>query len=300
MKRNCAVLFGVGAMVMGCAGDAERPDDDAVAGTTSQGLVNAPGADVRVTAFTQTSQTTVDGYQQFAVTVKNFGTADANPTTLTITLLETQTSPQKYLLGSLQALPTGCAVSGRALTCALGRLRYNGPQGGRTRTVTFGYKIPVTTQALLLSASASAIGEPPANATDNAGSVTASVDYRAVAVTAGIKSPSHCTGTGLTAYFECTKFPSSISSHDAEYHLDGTITFPGAEGAGYSGTWLQADPTRLHFEYHNGSYTEAIFDGRGADANCFEGITRFYSDDDNNSNTPPVLSTYSAPYRVCF
>lgn len=299
-RIHCALLI-VGITTTACAGGAEGGEGSTEAvGTEEQALVVAPGADLRIIGFSQTSQVDVDGYQQFSVTVKNFGTADSNPTTLTVALLETRTSPEKYLLGSLQSVPTGCTLAGRNLTCALGRLRYNGPSTGRSRTIAFGYRIPVTTQALALSASVVGVGEPPANATDNAASLTANVNYRSVAVTAGVKNPSHCTGTGLSAYFECTKFPSSIASHEAEYHTNGTITFPGAEGAGYSGTWSQLDPTRLHFEYSNGTYTEAIFDGRGSDANCFEGITSFYSDHDNNSNTPPELSPYSAPYHVCF
>ena len=60
-----------------------------------------------------------------------------------------------------------------------------------------------------------------------------------------------------------------------------------------------AYPTRLHVEYNNGSYVEAVFDGRGADANCFEGITRFYDDPNPNDAIPPVLSPYSAAYRIC-
>lgn len=277
------------------------PEDGAtdVDATTAgaQPLLVAPGADLRFTAFQQTTQTFVDGFQQFSITVKNFGSADSDPTTLTVSLLQTQTSPQTYLLGSLQSVPTGCTLSGRTLSCALGRLRYNGPQPGRQRTITFGYKIPVTTQALVLTATTSGTGEPPANATDNAATLTAQVNHRSVAVIPGIKTTYHCTGTNLSAYFECTKFPSSISNHDVDYQLGGTIAIPGAPG--YSGTWSQADLTRLHVEYNNGLFVEAIFDGRSADASCFEGITRFYEDPNPNDAIPPVLSTYMAPYHVC-
>ncbi len=273
-------------------------EDSAAEANTAQPLVVAPGADLRITTFGQTSQTTVDGYQQFRVTVRNFGNADSNPTTLAVTLLQTQTSPSSYLLGNLQAVPSGCSLSGRTLSCALGRLRNNGPQGDRERTVTFGYRIPVTTQARVLTASVAGTGEPAANATDNSATLTAGVTYRAVAVTAGTKSAQHCTGTNLTAYFECTTSPSSISSHDADYHADGTITFAGEPT--FSGIWSQPDPTRLHFEYRSGGYAVAVFDGFGADGSCFEGITRFYDDPNPNDAIPPVLSSYNAPYRVCF
>ncbi len=278
-------------------GDFDDPSDEDLA-SEEDALVIAPGADLRIVSFSQTTRSVVDGFQQFSLTVRNFGNADSNPTSLAINLLQTQTSPQTYLLGSLQSVPSGCTLAGKTLTCALGRLRHNGPLTGRSRTVTFGYKIPVTTQALVLTAAATGTGEPPANATDNSRALTAAVDYRAVAVTPGTKTATHCTGTSLSAYFECTLFPSSISSHQADYHPGGSITFPGATG--YTGTWSQPDPTRLHFEYNNGTYAEAIFDGYGADPNCFEGITHFFDDPNPNDNIPPQQSTYLAPYRVCF
>lgn len=276
------------------------PDEGAAeldATSSAQPLLVAPGADLRFTAFQQTTQTFVDGFQQFSVTVKNFGSADSDPTTLTVNLLQTQTSPQTFLLGSLQSVPTGCTLSGRTLTCALGRLRYNGSQAGRQRTVTFGYKIPVTTQALVLGAATTGTGEPPANATDNSATLTAQVNHRSVPVVPGVKTTFHCTGTALTAYFECTKFPSSITNHQVDYQPGGTLSIPGAPG--YTGSWSQADPTRLHVEYNNGSYAEAIFDGRSSDANCFEGITHFYDDPNPSDAIPPVLSPYVSPYHVC-
>lgn len=291
--RSFAFLV-MSAALVGCG--AEGGDDAAVdTGKVAEAL--SSGANLRVTTFTQTTRAFVDGYQQFSVTVENVGAADANSTTLKVDLLATQTTPQ-YLLGSLESVPAGCSRSNWTLSCDLGRVRYNGPASGRRRTVTFGYKIPVTTQAMMLVARVSSPSEPANNTGDNTLSLTANVDYRAVSVTAGIKTPSHCTGTGLSAYYECTLFPSSISSHQAEYHSNGTITFPATTS--YSGTWSQPDPQSLHFEYSNGSFAEAIFDGYGADPHCFEGITRFYVDDDQNPITPPVLSTYDSAYRVCF
>lgn len=278
--------------------DATVADHHDPTASLEEPLLLAPGADLRITNFSQTARTFVDGFQQFSVTVRNFGSADSNPTSLVIRLLQTQTSPQTYLLGSLQSVPSGCTLSGSSLTCALGRLRYNGQQSGRQRTVTFGYKIPVTTQALELAVTASGTGEPQANTTDNSATLLAGVDHHAVAVTPGLKTPSHCTGTNLSAYFECTLFQSSISSHQAQYYADGSITFPGEPY--YTGVWSQPDPTSLHFEYDNGLYAEAIFDGRSADGSCFEGITHFFEDTDPYDAIPPVQSTYLAPYRVCF
>lgn len=292
-------------LAAGCSLEPNAPatDDDfgevgADVATSQEALVAASGGDLRFNGFSQTSQTTVDGFQQFSVTVQNYGNADVNPTTLTIQLLATQTSPQTFLLGQLQAVPTGCSLSGRTLTCALGQLRSTGPTSVRRKTINFGYRIPVTTQALTLSASVSGTGEPAVNATDNSASVTAAVTYRAVTVTPGFKTASHCTGTTLTAYFECTKFPSSIASHQAEYHGDGSITFQGTTDVW--GTWSQPDPTRLHVEYTNGVYSEVVFDGRGADGSCFEGISSFFGDYDGNPQTPVTQSAYRAPYRICF
>lgn len=304
MKAFIGSTLIVGLLAVGCSlepneGASEADvDDGAATATSQQPLVVAPGGDLRFNSFTQTTQTTVDGFQQFSLTVQNYGTADVNPTTLTIQLLATQTSPQTYLLGQLQAVPTGCSLSGRNLVCSLGQLRSTGPIAMRRKTINFGYRIPVTTQALTLTASVSGTGEPNANATDNTASVAAAVTYRAPAVTPGLKTTSHCTGTTLSAYFECTKFPSSIMSHEAEYHGDGTIVFPGTTD--YSGTWSQPDPTRLHVEYTNGVYSEVVFDGRGADGSCFEGISTFFGDYDGNPQTPPTQSTYRAAYRICF
>ena len=98
----------------------------------------------------------------------------------------------------------------------------------------------------------------------------------------------HCTGTGLTAWYECTLFPSSISSHQAEFHDDGTITIPGEPD--YSGQWTvttTVDGNFLEFYYEDPSGVVAEFEGWGADAACFEGLTTFPG------------SSYVAPYEVC-
>jgi hypothetical protein len=95
----------------------------------------------------------------------------------------------------------------------------------------------------------------------------------------------HCTGTGLTAWYECTLFPSSISQHTAEFHADGTITFPGEPD--FTGGWSQNGDDHLAFTYYELGTPVASFEGRGASASCFEGLTAF---------DPPWV----APYEVCF
>lgn len=95
------------------------------------------------------------------------------------------------------------------------------------------------------------------------------------------------TGTGLTSFFECTLFPSSISSHDTVFNADQTISFPGA-AANYTGTWSQPSADRLVFSYFEDGLLVASFDGRGVNSNCFEGKTIFPG------------SAYVSMYEVCF
>ena len=98
----------------------------------------------------------------------------------------------------------------------------------------------------------------------------------------------HCTGQGLTSYFECTLFPSSISSHDTVFEPGGVISFPSAPST-YTGTWTQ-NPTNqtLQFKYYDGGGEVASFVGVAVSNGCFEGRVDF---------TPP--SNYMSMYSVC-
>ena len=96
----------------------------------------------------------------------------------------------------------------------------------------------------------------------------------------------HCTGTGLTAFYECTLFPSSITWHEHVFGPSGTLTIP--EAPDYTGTWSQPAPNRLVFRYYDETNAlVATFDGLGVDEGCFEGLTTFPD------------SEYVSPYSVC-
>ena len=94
----------------------------------------------------------------------------------------------------------------------------------------------------------------------------------------------HCTGTGLAAFYECTLFPSSISSHPITFQSGNSIDLG---VAGYSGYWTQPTTDSLYFEYYYGTDTVAVFYGEGVSGSCFEGLTTFPG------------SGWVAPYEVC-
>lgn len=97
---------------------------------------------------------------------------------------------------------------------------------------------------------------------------------------------SHCTGRGLSSYFECLTAPSSIASHASTFHSDGSISF--AKAPEYYGSWSQSSSGKtLKMEYFSGDVKSSEFNGHAVDGACFEGLTIFTD------------STYVSPYRVC-
>ncbi|MSQ02308.1 MAG: hypothetical protein EXR71_10535 [Myxococcales bacterium] len=93
--------------------------------------------------------------------------------------------------------------------------------------------------------------------------------------------------SALEAYYECTLFPSSISTHVATFEADGDISF--VDYPDYFGEWTVTG-SALEFYYATTAGVEAEFVGDGVDSgteNCWEGLT-----------TVPG-SAYEAPYRVC-
>jgi hypothetical protein len=96
----------------------------------------------------------------------------------------------------------------------------------------------------------------------------------------------HCTGQGLTAFYECIVSPGSITSHDITLNADGSITFANAP-ASYTGIWFQQLDDRLTFVYYDAGQLVAAFRGTGVGGDCFEGITLFPG------------SAYNSAYEVC-
>ena len=238
-------------------------------------------ADLSTTLTAPASQVVyVDG--TYTVSVKNVGNKTAYNVSVVIDLPETHTSPSVYVMGDVGAMSGSCSQSGTAITCNLGSLGK-----GRTSTVSFDIALPWSDVSLDFTATASTTSSE-SNTSNNADSASANATY----IDAPISAPatatnSHCTGTGLTGWLECTSFPRSITAHDADFAADGTISFPGQDPL-YTGEWQQGSDDELSFQYYYDGSLVADFYGNGVSSSCFEGLTLFTG------------SSYVAPYEVCF
>ena len=232
-------------------------------------------------SITAPSGTYVYQTGRYNVSVSNIGNKTANSVTLTIQLPETNTSPTVYVMGTLGAKSTSCAQSGTRLTCALGSInRYT------SKSVYFDIALPESADPLVFDVSVTTTSSENSTA-NNSASSTASLNNYDVSFTGPVTvSNSHCTGTALSAYYECTLFASSISSHSVEFADDGGISFP-LYGADYTGAWWQDSADHLAFEYYELGTLIAEFEGWGVSAKCWEGLTTFPG------------SSYVSPYRVC-
>lgn len=218
---------------------------------------------------------------RYTFTVRNIGNKNTTATSLVIQLPRTHTSPQVYIEGTLGARDPRCALSGTTLTCALGGLARN---GGST-SAYFDLVMPYSTAPLVITGQASTFGE--LDLSNNNVSYTANLSTYDLAVAGPVSVHNrHCTGTGLSSFFECELFPSSISAHDVIFNLDGTLTIPA--NPDYAGTWSQPAPNRLVFQYTDLGVPVADFSGYGVGGPCFEGATTF---------SPP--SQYMSMYEVC-
>jgi Domain of unknown function DUF11 len=228
----------------------------------------------------------------YTVEVANIGNKDAAGVQLTIQLPKTATSPQVYIMGNLISYTTPLALGGASGTDAGTRLL--GSLGTikkhKTKTVSFSIQLPEKTGALLITASATTATQPENDPDNNSATETANLSYYANTVPLDVDVENkHCTGTSLTAYFECTKFPSSVSSHITQFHDDGagnrTISFP--YNPGYYGTWELMGELLMFSYFDSSDENVANFIGRGVPGGYFEGLTTF-----------PGGSPYVAPYRV--
>ncbi|MCK6550471.1 DUF11 domain-containing protein [Myxococcota bacterium] len=218
---------------------------------------------------------------RYDVSVSNVGNRDATAVSLTIQLPTTNTSPQVYVMGTLGAKSAACAQSGTRLVCSLGTVRRN-----RSTAVFFELALPQASTALTVSASATTTAQET-NLANNAASVAVDPVNDPLTITpprAAIAR--HCTGTGLTSFYECTLFPSSISQFDLVFEAGAVLTFPGQDPA-YTGSWSQPTSAQLSFLVYEAGLPAAEFSGWAVDASCFEGLTTFPG------------STYVSPYEVC-
>jgi hypothetical protein len=237
----------------------------AMTSTAEAGRGGAPDLEVSLSAPTSVD---VDTDSTFTVDVANTGSGNADDVELVILLPETATSPTVHVLGELGGVDGRCVQVDTTLECSLGRIRK-----GRSTSVSFDFAAPWAAVDLDIDVYATSSGET--DLSDNDDGVTLDVIYvdQAISGPAGV-SNRHCTGSGLTAFFECELYPSSISGHDILLEADGSITFgPGVSG--YTGSWWQDTDDHLHFEYSSGGSTRLIFDGNGVGGDTFEGIASF-------------------------
>jgi len=234
------------------------------------------------TTVTGPAAVNVDAYGNYIVSVRNSGTATANSVSVRVDLPETNTSPSTYLMGAVGTLPSGCSRSGAVITCTVSSLRRN-----RSSSWTLSLAFPLADQDLTIDVTASTTTSE-SNTTNNGSSLIAlPLPVDVVNFTgSGDLTNDHCTGTGLTSYFECECFPSSISSHTVTFHSDGTITIDGYPE--YGGSWTSDGPAHLLFTYTEFGVPVADFEGWGVDSDCFEGLTTFIPDEG-----------WVSPYRVC-
>lgn len=240
----------------------------------------APAADLGV-SISAPSGVNVYNAATYTFTVGNTGNRNASNVTLTIQLPETNTSPQVYVMGVVNSLSAGCTRTGTVVTCNLGTINK-----GTSKSSTVNITLPYSTDPIVFDASASTTTNEE-NFANNSASHTASLGLYSVAVSAPENATNrHCTGTGLSSFFECELFPSSISSFDSVLETDGSVTLIGAD-PGLSGDWTLIGSDYLHIEYYDGVDLAGTLDARGVSADCFEGPMVFPG------------SSYIAMYEVC-
>lgn len=218
----------------------------------------------------------------YTVEVKNIGGANAAGVKVIVDLPLTDTSPTRHILGNLSGIQSGCQVIANKLECSLGTINKN-----KSKSFTFNFALPVSTKTLEIKASGSTTTPGEANLQNNIAALTPALGYATNQITSANVLVSHCTGTGLSSYFECELFPSSISSFTMTLNADWTITLP---VSGYTTQWNQnVSPQQLNFTITETSTGEIVeFNGFATTNTCFEGMTTF---------TPN--SGYVSPYKVC-
>ena len=248
-----------------------------------------PNLSVRITP---PALTPVYSTGTYTVEVANIGNKDAAGVQITIQLPKTATSPQVYIMGNLMSYTTPTlALGGATGTDAGSRLIGNLGTIKRhnQKSVTFSIQLPEKTGALEIKASSTTTTQPEEAPDNNSDTEIAVLSYYPNSVPLDVDVQNkHCTGTSLTAYFECTKFPRSVTSHITQFHDNGaglrTITFPG--NPDYSGTWDLTGGVLTFSYFDSMGINVANFSGRGVPNGYFEGLTTFPG------------SPYVSPYRV--
>lgn len=216
---------------------------------------------------------------QYRVKVRNNGTVNAENVKVVVDFTLTDTSPTKHILGRLTFTDSRCQEVDNKLECDIGRVK-----AGKRKNVKFDFVFPVSTKTLEFNASATT-DTPESTTGNNSATKTPNFRYLSNSITSGDVINYHCTGQGLTSFYECVLTPTSTSSHPTRLEPNGTVTF---NVPGFTGAWDQPTPEQLHFTYSANNNVVAEFNGYAVSPTCFEGLTNFFP---NNG--------YVSPYKVC-
>lgn len=240
----------------------------------------APMANLGVSV---TAQAGIHVYENGNTTIQvaNTGNRNASSVVLTVGLPETHTSPTVHVMGTLTSIPAGCSQSGTTLTCNLGTINK-----GAQKSVTLNMALPYSAAPLVFDIQATTTTADSNPSNNDLAYVASPLLYDVPVVPAVSAVNRHCTGTNLTSFYECTLYPSSLSSFDSVLEADGTITIVGAP-PDTTGEWTQTGPNSLLIEYFDSSGPIGTLDARGVDGNCYEGPMTFPG------------SSYVALYEVC-
>jgi hypothetical protein len=148
--------------------------------------------------------------------VKNVGTSNAQNVTIEFDLPQTNTSPNVYLLGEVGAIHRRCAVNGTSVVCPLGRVK-----PGKKKTRWIDVSFPVTTQTVVVFATVNSTNVATVTAWDKSYLGTWDTPISAPAAAHN----KHCSGQGLTAFWECIVTPASTQNHDIQFETNGSISF---------------------------------------------------------------------------
>lgn len=249
-----------------------------IAAATGSAFANqAPNLQVQLTG---PSTVAANSPYQYTASIKNIGNQNASGVILTIAFPETDTSPTKYILGTLSGIPTGCQLVTRKLQCNIGTLNTS----PNARTFSFNLALPISTKVLEVKASATTTSSNEVNVANNSASRIPAFSYGVNQLTSANVLISMCTGINLSSFFECELFPSSQQHHIFTLNADASVSVYGQT----VGTWDQPTPSRLHLYMVSGG-TVIEHNGYAATNTCFEGKTTF----------TPSPSGFMSIYKIC-
>lgn len=216
---------------------------------------------------------------RYTVTVKNVGNQNASASTLSIQLPLTHTTPV-LVMGTVAGKSANCTQAGTKINCNMPTIKRN-----QSSSVYVDLVLPENLGALSLTATTTLAADT--NSANNSSTASDALINYDVTFSGGTVTTSHCTGTSLTSYYECTQFPSSISSNQINLDVGGTVSITGYPN--YFGSWSQPTADTLEFTIEDSSGVVVDFAGGGTSSTCWEGVATF----------PSSGSAYVSPYHVC-